>query len=79
MTKDLFSLLFGICTYNQEFVKIRTSMNTKPETMDIYKPKLSWFSFADSFLRKNYEINAKLETNLVRFHIIFVFFNKQIK
>lgn len=49
-------------------------MNTKSEPVDIYKPKLSWFPYADSFLRKNYEYNAKLETNSVRLPKIFVFF-----
>lgn len=59
-------------TYNQEVIKIRSSMRTGYGTKDIYKPKLYWFSYADSFLRKNLEQdNMQSESNLVSYCFIF--------
>jgi len=33
--------------------------------MWVYKPKLLWFEFANSFLCRNVETNIQVETNLV--------------
>lgn len=52
-------------TYNQEVSKIKKSMRTGSGASDIYKPKLHWFTYADSFLRKNSDIDIDTESNLV--------------
>lgn len=49
----------------RKFQKINKSMRTGSGAADIYKPKLHWFLYADSFLRKNIEINMKTESNLM--------------
>lgn len=48
-------------TYNQELGKIKKSMRTGSGATDVYKPKLNWFSYADSFLRKNVELEIETE------------------
>ncbi|CAI6354101.1 unnamed protein product [Macrosiphum euphorbiae] len=57
------------CTYNQEVAKIKSSMRTGSGSSTVYKPKLAWFSFADSFLKKTSDIENKSDTNLVIFII----------
>jgi len=52
-------------TYNQEVNKIHSSMRTGCEKKDVYIPKLNWFPYADSFLRKNFEQYVETESNLV--------------
>lgn len=52
-------------TYNQEVTKIKKSMRTGSGASDIYKPKLQWFSYADSFLRTNIELDMETESNIV--------------
>lgn len=53
-------------TYNQEVNKIHMSTITGCGKKDIYIPKLNWFSYADSFLRKNFEqYIMETESNLV--------------
>ncbi|CAI6370961.1 unnamed protein product [Macrosiphum euphorbiae] len=42
---------------------------------DIYKPKLNWFSYADSFLRKNVEQEIETESNVVSYKFIVTFIN----
>lgn len=54
------------CTYNQEVAKVKKSMRTGTGADNVYKPKLIWFSVADSFLRHNLEENDS-ESNLVSF------------
>ncbi|KAF0739506.1 MADF domain-containing protein, partial [Aphis craccivora] len=53
------------CTYNQEVSKIKKSMVTGSGSSTVYKPKLSWFSLADSFLKTNNDGVYKPDTNLV--------------
>jgi len=50
-------------TYNQEVGKIKNSLSMALDSKDIYKPKLNWFSYADSFLRKNFELCVKVESD----------------
>jgi len=45
-------------TYNQELCKIKKSMSTG----SLYTPKLNWFTYADSFLRKN---DVKIESKMI--------------
>lgn len=52
------------CTYNQEVFKMKKSTGTGAGASDVYKPKLVWFSLADSFLRQNLQENDS-ESNLV--------------
>nr|BAH71045.1 ACYPI009600 [Acyrthosiphon pisum] len=52
-------------TYNQEVNKIHMSMKTGCGKKDIYIPKLNWFSYADSFLRKNFEQYVETQLNLI--------------
>lgn len=52
-------------TYNQEVKKIHMSTITGCGKKDIYIPKLNWFSFADSFLRKNFEQYLETKSNLI--------------
>lgn len=47
-------------------------MGTGTGSNSVYKPKLSWFSFADSFLHKNFEDNKAAETNLVNHFSLFL-------
>ncbi|KAF0708113.1 MADF domain-containing protein [Aphis craccivora] len=53
------------CTYNQKVSKISNSKDTGSGSKTVYKPKLSWFEFANSFLCRNVENNIQVETNLV--------------
>jgi len=41
-------------------------MRTGSGLRTVHKPKLAWFSFANSFLKKNSDIDNKSNTNLVR-------------
>lgn len=41
-------------------------MRTGSGSSTVYIPKLAWFSFADSFLKKTSDIDNKSDTNLVR-------------
>lgn len=52
-------------TYNQEVNKIHNSIKNGSGKKNIYKPKLNWFSHADSFLRKNIEQHVETESNFV--------------
>ncbi|KAL5246278.1 hypothetical protein ACI65C_013686 [Semiaphis heraclei] len=52
-------------TYNQELGKNKNSMRTGSGAADIYKPKLNWFSYADSFLRKNVEQEIETKSNVL--------------
>lgn len=58
-------------TYNNEIRKIKKSTTTGSGTEDIYKPKLHWFNYANSFLSKNAEDEPDSETNLVSNKLIF--------
>lgn len=49
-------------TYTQEVNKIKAS---HASGLAEYKPKLSWFNVADSFLRKNYDCMESPEVNTV--------------
>jgi hypothetical protein len=40
-------------TYNQEIAKIKASIRCGATGDDVYKPKLAWFYFADSFLKRS--------------------------
>ncbi|XP_022183307.1 uncharacterized protein LOC111042900 [Myzus persicae] len=51
------------CTYNQETAKVRSSMVTGSGKHDVYVPKLSWFTLADSFLKKNNEGQRESDSN----------------
>jgi len=62
-------------TYNQELGKIKNSMRTGSGAADIYKPKLNWFSCADSFLRKSVEQEIETESNVVSYKFIVTFIN----
>lgn len=53
------------CTYNQEVAKISKSKSTG--TANVYVPKLMWFAYADSFLKKNNDDEREPEINLVSF------------
>jgi len=63
------------CTYNQEVAKIKSSMRTGSGLSTVYKPKLAWFSFANSFLKKTSDIDNTLDTNLVRLIIVYILYN----
>lgn len=54
-------------TYNQEVNKIHISMITGCglKKKGVYIPKLNWFSYADNFLRKNFEQYVETDSNLV--------------
>lgn len=58
------------CTYNQEAAKVRLSMVTGSGTHDVYVPKLSWFTFADKFLKKNNDEERESDSNFVSFILI---------
>lgn len=61
-------------TYNQELVKIKSSMRTGSGAADVYKSKLNWFSYADSFLKKNIEQEIETESNVMSYKIYCYFF-----
>lgn len=67
-------------TYNQEVCKVKKSMGTGTGTSDVYKPKLVWFSIADSFLRQNLQENDS-ESNLVKmllFHFVILIIHTKL-
>lgn len=45
---------------------MKSSMRTGPGSSTVYIPKLAWFAFADSFLKRSSDIDSKSDTNLVR-------------
>lgn len=53
------------CRYNQEKAKIKSSMKIGSSSSVMYKPKLVWFSLADSFLQKNFDVDNKSRANLI--------------
>lgn len=57
-------------TYNNEIRKINKSAAIASNSDDIYKPKLQWFNYADSFLSKNAEDELDSEPNLVSCHFV---------
>lgn len=61
--------------YSQELRKIEQSKKSGMSTDDIYKPKLSWFGVADSFLR-NVTASRKSISNLVSYNFIYI--NKKL-
>lgn len=50
-------------------------MRTGSGAADVYKPKLTWFSYADSFLRKNVEQEMETGSNVVSYKFIVTFIN----
>lgn len=60
-------LLLIRCTYNQEVSKISKSKSIRCGTENVYKPKLSWFEYADNFLKRNNDGVRESEKNLVSF------------
>uniref|UniRef100_A0A2S2QRJ1 MADF domain-containing protein n=1 Tax=Sipha flava TaxID=143950 RepID=A0A2S2QRJ1_9HEMI len=52
------------CTYNQEVSKIKSSITTGSGLNTVYKPKLVWFEFANSFLKKTHQNKNETYTNL---------------
>lgn len=54
--------------------KIKSSMRTGSGSSMVYIPKLAWFSFADSFLKKTSDIDSKSDTNLVRIEYVLYYY-----
>jgi hypothetical protein len=52
-------------TFINEVRKIKKSTSTGSGADEIYKPKLHWFYYANSFLHKNYKDELDSESNLV--------------
>lgn len=52
-------------TYNNELLKIKKSATTVSGADDIHKPKLHWFSNANSVLSKNFYYEPESQSNLV--------------
>lgn len=44
-------------------------MRTGSDSSTLYKPKLVWFPFADSFLKKNLDVDSKSDINLVNYYL----------
>ena len=53
-------------TYNQEIAKIKASIRCGASGDDVYKPKLAWFYYADSFLKKSQTEDYDEELDMVR-------------
>jgi len=51
--------------YNNEFRKVKTSMITGSGSDQLFKPKLKWYNYTHTFLRKNTDHGPESETNLV--------------
>lgn len=59
-------------TYRNELNKIKKSSKSGAATEDVYKPKLSWFSKADAFLRR-VTIGRNSSSSMVSVNIFFYF------
>lgn len=51
--------------YNNELRKVKNPMITGSGSDQVYTPKLQWYNYANTFLRKNTEHEPESVTNLV--------------
>lgn len=51
--------------YNNELRKVKKSMVTGSGSDEVYKPKLQWYNYANTFLAKNTDNEPETKTNMV--------------
>lgn len=60
--------------YNNELRKVKKSMITGSGLDQLYKPKFQWYTYANTFLRKNTDHEPESETNLLNKYVIKVYY-----